>query len=605
MVILSQDQYVRRAAASVRANVLGLVLGLAACLAMPGGLVPAGPVMAASPIYVNGTTGNNAYDGTSENWTGGTVGPKATIQAGVDVVDAGGTVFVAAGSYTGAILAKDVNLVGAAGGGSVIAAGVPYAVGASLTTAFRLDDAADGSEVRNFTINCIPSGVFYFGVFARGVDNAVVDAVTVNNPVQGITNRGGSNWEITNNVVSGINVPAAGGGIGISLSVLNISGTPPYYYACSNNYVYNNTLSSVATHDDFTCPGILLALDLRFSGGGGVPIGPEDVSGNRIIGNRYTGSGATNQVGMEIGVVGLDGDPAKIAAALGMVHDNTVSGNTVVGAEYCGMWVYTVAGLEAFGNEVTDCGGPAFRLSDGWSGGRLSCNLISGNGDGFLNDTGVVVDAEGNWWGCAGGPGEGGCDSVGNNVDYTPWLQAIPGSGASVDTFTGTGTAVLSTDAGGVRELAAAGLPGGAPDLVFGHGLFSFTSCCLAPGSSATITISLPSAVPAGAQYWKYGPTGSDPFDHWYQVPMGSNDGDNVITITLTDGGTGDDDLAVNGEIVDQGGPGWPGPASGSEEESVTAFPALWIGVMAAAVAGIAAGLLRRIIAAGTGARGR
>ncbi len=415
-------------------------------------------------------------------------------------------------------------------------------------------------------MSCNPAASFYFGVFARGVDNGVVDSVTINNPVQGITNRGGSSWEITNNVLTGINVPAGGGGIGISLSVFNTSGSPPYYYACSNNYVYNNTISSVATAATFTCPGVYLTLDLRYTGrevGSRWAPRTSAVTGSSATG--ITGSGATNQVGIEIGVGGLDGDPAKIAATLGMIHDNTVSGNTVVGADYCGMWIYTVSDMDVFDNEVSGCTGPAVYVSDGWSGGRFSCNRISGNGSGLLNDTGVAVDAESNWWGCAAGPGEGGCDSVGSNVDYTPWLQAIPGGGASVSTFTGTGTAVLSTGAGGMESLAAVGLPAGEPDLVFGHGLFSFTNCCLTAGSSATITIGLPSAVPVGTQYWKYGPTSSDPFDHWYQIPMGSDDGDDVITITLTDGGPGDDDLVSNGEIVDQGGPGWPGPASGAD----------------------------------------
>lgn len=592
----------------MRLNLVCLVCAMALFAAVSGALVPDSPAAAATPIYVNAVTGNDAYDGTAENWTGGTAGPKRTIQAGVNAVDTHGTVYVAAGAYAGVyVMNKDVAIVGVgpADNRPVITSGPSYAAGATgtggLQTGFRLDDTADGSEVRNFTVDCNPAASFYFGVFARGVDDAVVDSLTINDSVQGITNRGGSNWEITNNVLTGINVPAGGGGIGISLSVFNISGSLPYYYACSNNYVHNNTISSAATAAAFTCPGILLALDLRYTGGGGVPLGPEDVSGNLITGNSFTGTGAINQVGVEAGVVGLDGDPAKIAATLGMVHDNTVSGNTVVGADYCGLWLYTVSGLDVRGNEVADCTGPAVQLSDGWSGGRFSCNRFSGNGGGVINSTGVSVDAEGNWWGCADGPGAGGCDSVNSDVDYTPWLQAIPGSGASVSTFTGTGTAVLSADAGGVRGLAGVGLPGGAPDLVFGHGLFSFTSCCLNAGASATITISLPSAVPAGTQYWKYGPTASDPFDHWYRVPMGSDDGDNVITITLTDGGPGDDDLAVNGEIVDQGGPGWPGPSSGSEEESVTAFPTVWIGVGAAAALGIAAWLLRRRSSPGPG----
>jgi len=39
-------------------------------------------------IYVNGAAGNDAWDGTSETYLGGNVGPKATIQAGIDAATA-------------------------------------------------------------------------------------------------------------------------------------------------------------------------------------------------------------------------------------------------------------------------------------------------------------------------------------------------------------------------------------------------------------------------------------------------------------------------------------------------------------------------------------
>ena len=38
-------------------------------------------------------------------------------------------------------------------------------------------------------------------------------------------------------------------------------------------------------------------------------------------------------------------------------------------------------------------------------------------------------------------------------------------------------------------------------------------------------------------------------------ILIGDNDGDNFLTLTITDGGFGDADLTVNGEIVDPGGP--------------------------------------------------
>ncbi|HJH26072.1 MAG TPA: hypothetical protein C5S37_04680 [Methanophagales archaeon] len=81
----------------------------------------------------------------------------------------------------------------------------------------------------------------------------------------------------------------------------------------------------------------------------------------------------------------------------------------------------------------------------------------------------------------------------------------------------------------------------------------------MTPGETVTVTITLPSNVPVGTQYWKYGPTPDNPTDHWYPIPIGSDDGDNRITITITDGGIGDHDLTANGEIVDPGGLGTPG----------------------------------------------
>jgi hypothetical protein len=132
--------------------------------------------------------------------------------------------------------------------------------------------------------------------------------------------------------------------------------------------------------------------------------------------------------------------------------------------------------------------------------------------------------------------------------------------------------------------------------VIFSHGFFAFNIRCIAPGQSMTVTITLPSAVPVGSQYWKYGPTSTAPLGEWYLIPMGDNDGDNIITITLTDGDLGDDDLAENGVIIDQGGPGWPGP-SGGGGHSAPAFPSIYIGIAAAMGAGALAYLISRRLA--------
>ena len=60
----------------------------------------------------------------------------------------------------------------------------------------------------------------------------------------------------------------------------------------------------------------------------------------------------------------------------------------------------------------------------------------------------------------------------------------------------------------------------------------------------------MPSNVPTNAQYWEC-INGS-----WVDVTslLGDNDGDNVLTMTITDGGLGDADGIANGIVIDQGG---------------------------------------------------
>jgi hypothetical protein len=122
----------------------------------------------------------------------------------------------------------------------------------------------------------------------------------------------------------------------------------------------------------------------------------------------------------------------------------------------------------------------------------------------------------------------------------------------SVQTSTGTGIASFTTSAGEITGLTAISedsLPSeGKPDMTFPQGFFSFNIEGLADGQSVMIEITFPDNVPVGSQYWKY------QNNQWIQIPIGSDDGDNVIYIVLTDGGIGDSDGEANGVIVDPGG---------------------------------------------------
>jgi hypothetical protein len=79
----------------------------------------------------------------------------------------------------------------------------------------------------------------------------------------------------------------------------------------------------------------------------------------------------------------------------------------------------------------------------------------------------------------------------------------------------------------------------------------------------------------------------------WYQIDFGDNDGDNIITIQLTDNGTGDSD-PTPGRIHDDGGPGNPPQQPGGGGVGVPVFPSVYIGIAAALGAGVLAYFVRR-----------
>jgi hypothetical protein len=82
----------------------------------------------------------------------------------------------------------------------------------------------------------------------------------------------------------------------------------------------------------------------------------------------------------------------------------------------------------------------------------------------------------------------------------------------------------------------------------------------LPPSTGTTLTLHLP----AGSEFdtfYKYGPTAEDASDHWYEFmydedsETGAVIDNDTVTIFLKDGSRGDDDLTVNGVIIDPGGP--------------------------------------------------
>lgn len=130
-------------------------------------------------------------------------------------------------------------------------------------------------------------------------------------------------------------------------------------------------------------------------------------------------------------------------------------------------------------------------------------------------------------------------------------LPSQPGQTAQA-TVAGGGVGCGFTQA---RFVAPSTAPAPPAHVTLATDLFEFILEGCTPGGEVTVTITYPKPLPAAAtQYWKHGPRLGQAAG-WYAYPR-ARIGSDIVTLTLTDGALGDDDLdATNGRIVDLGGP--------------------------------------------------
>jgi len=193
------------------------------------------------------------------------------------------------------------------------------------------------------------------------------------------------------------------------------------------------------------------------------------------------------------------------------------------------------------------------------------------------NDWHHPVLLEGNYWsdyaGVDDGSGTGkhaiAGDGIGDtliphpdaNYDNYPFMNESlwERTSVTIPTATGTGNVTINTSSGYFCDETAAlnasffpCLPDSA--ITFPHGFFNITISGLNTINPETVTINFtfPSAIPTNAEFWKYNSSNGT----WYRYPFGDNDGDNFISITITDNGAGDHNPAL-GIINDPNGIGW------------------------------------------------
>jgi len=154
---------------------------------------------------------------------------------------------------------------------------------------------------------------------------------------------------------------------------------------------------------------------------------PAGVENSIAISWGYQGSGSTvrNTV--------ITGYPTGIYVSSG-VDGATITGNSISGNGNGIILEQTENNVVIVSNNITGNnvktlepeGGAGIRFLSEFtgSGNRIAFNRIAGNVDGIgiNNESGTVVDATNNWWGCNAGPGEDGCNTVAGPVNLDPWL---------------------------------------------------------------------------------------------------------------------------------------------------------------------------------------
>jgi len=163
----------------------------------------------------------------------------------------------------------------------------------------------------------------------------------------------------------------------------------------------------------------------------------------------------------EAGVAAIDGLGGAINITNSTANDNEEHGFLVVGSAFTGLQAdgsggnVTITNCTAKGNgesgfdprripgqlTIQDCliqdNEEAVDLNEMSmaTGVLVNGNIICGNDCGIANPV-SQLNAEGNWWGCAGGPEAAGCDPICQTdsiaVAFTPWISEVSAS-ATVD----------------------------------------------------------------------------------------------------------------------------------------------------------------------------
>lgn len=471
-------------------------------LAMALSMLAYAPVYAATPIFVRPGGDDTLCNGTANVDYSAGAAPAcavATIQKGVDLVDTGGTVNVAAGNYVEAqiLITKSVTVTGA-GLATTTIDGNNVDSGSGLAGLVRIDPPSGDTGAVNFSGFTITNpgsiGGTRAGMFVKSQDAAMVVTIS-NNKILGVNTTDYGIWvyrsigsvvftnnQITNTGYNAVLVEQPFNATDFSNNTITAAGASTSYFAMTYDGVDVTTLQKVANNiiNSPANSGIIFNASPSFVGTNG------RYTNVQITGNTITnlGSGRTG--------VGLLNDTSDVSGALGAIENPTVTGNTITGTSAGSSYGVQLRGLvtnaNISNNNIRDLDrgfwGRAATAGHAATGTVMHYNNIVNHTTGFVWDGTAAINAENNWWGCNAGPGNTGCPTVGGtgsaSVDYDPWI--VLGISASPSLIVESGTSTVTADMTKNSSGAAAG--GTTPAIPVN---FSATNGNMSP-SAGTIT---------------------------------------------------------------------------------------------------------------------
>jgi hypothetical protein len=554
-----------------------LLLVVMAISALPAYAVP-NPIPCSSEVWVaKPPVGSDGNPGTQNQ-------PFGTIQHGINAVCVDGTVHVAAGTYFENLeIGKSLDMIGSGAPTTIIDGGGNGRV-LHISSYRGQTNTISGFTIQNGHIRSGTPGMpIGGGVYVTYGHIVTLEECTIKNNVAdflggGIYNAGQTT--LIGCTVNGNSTPGVGGGIANFVVTKQLDGD-------GSMSMFNCTISGNSAGQQsvalFQNPDSMPEVTLPPMGGGVFNGADMDlvnvtIANNTVFGNPPHGGGF---------------------ASIPLWCTNPINTIFVPGTEAAaGSIIYTP--VSTFSNTIVANNVPDNGYNNGGIVHSAGYNLDSGNSCGFNQSTDKInTDPKLGPLADNGGPtftqallhGSPAIDAIVTNctIGFVPEFQVSPitdghqtcvpqidqrdvprPQGPAYDigayelaqdsavTTTNVGTASFSTVNGYITDLTALDPSqtgcGTNPPGDFPFGLFSLNVKDITPGSTATIVIILPTNAPIGTQYWKC------INGNWVNCTslLGSDDGDQVLTLSITDGGLGDSDGLINGQISDPGGPAEP-----------------------------------------------